>query len=42
MGQFTTALLTSLALVVVNNGILEAVLAGIICAPVVAALKKLK
>lgn len=42
MGQFTTALLTSLALVVVNNGILEAVLAGVICAPVVAALKKLK
>ena len=42
MGQFTTALLASLALVVVNNGILEAVLAGVICAPVVAALKKLK
>ena len=42
MGQFSTTLLTSLALVVVNNGILEAVLAGVICAPVIAALKKLK
>lgn len=42
MGQFTTELLVSLGMVVVNNGILEAVLAGVISTPVVAALNKLK
>ena len=42
MGQFTTELLISLGLVVVNNGILEAVLAAIISTPVVAALNRLK
>lgn len=42
MGQFTTELLVSLGMVVVNNGILEAVLAGIISTPVVAALRKLE
>ena len=42
MGQFTTELLVSLGLVVVNNGILEAVLAGLISTPVIAALRRLE
>lgn len=42
MGQFSTELLVSLGMVVVNNGILEAVLAGLISVPVVAALRKLE
>ena len=42
MGQFSTELLVSLGMVVVNNGILEAILAGLISVPVVAALQKLE
>ncbi len=41
MGKFSTELLLSLGLVVVNNGILEAVLAGVICTPLVAALRRI-
>lgn len=42
MGQFSTELLVSLGMVVVNNGILEAVLAGVISTPVIAALRRLE
>jgi len=42
MGRFSQEFVASLGMIVLNNGILEAVLAGVISTPIVAALRKMK